>query len=136
MKGFSLPITIGVLIIIAALGYFLFQTINPQNTTPTVTILSAPASVLSGQTFIVSWRVDSYPATTNHTAVHFNVVHIPPSAISEGEYAMGTEILSGSIPGTFNSSIVLNIPDTYYFRAHVEVGGVNYWSEERTIVVQ
>jgi hypothetical protein len=100
-----------------------------------VEVLSAPATAAAGQSFMVSWRVNSPgQKTINHTAVHYG-----PDSKSEPltltSYPMLTTVQKGTIPADFSANITISKTGTIYFRAHAIIDGTNYWSDEKTITL-
>ncbi len=98
-----------------------------------VEVLSAPATAAAGQSFTVSWRVNSpVQKTINHTAVHYG-----PDSKSEPltltSYPSLTAVQSGTIPNDFSANITISKTGIFYFRAHAIIDGTNYWSGEKTI---
>lgn len=142
---------VGILLII-----FVLININSPKPTPTETpasatpastlnasveVLKAPSSIVAGKPFEISWR-DNSPIETNinHTAIHYGPESKSPPVNLES-YPYISDILSGSVPNDFSTKITINNTEDYttgvlYFRAHVIIEGVNYWSEEKTIMVQ
>ncbi|MFZ3059521.1 MAG: hypothetical protein WA102_07235 [Candidatus Methanoperedens sp.] len=106
-------------------------------TTPTpgasVVVLTAPATAVAGQGFVVSWRVNN-PAQVNiqHTAIHYGPVS-KSEPLTLASYPSLTTPIAGMIPAEFNTTIVINKAGVVYFRAHAIIGGANYWSGERMI---
>ncbi|MEQ9731454.1 MAG: hypothetical protein ABOK23_12700 [Candidatus Methanoperedens sp.] len=98
-----------------------------------VEVLSAPAAAEAGQSFMVSWRVNSpIQETINHTAVHYG----PDSKsgnLTLTSYPSLTTPQSGTIPADFSGNITLGKTGIFYFRAHAIIDGTFYWSDEKTI---
>ena len=69
-----------------------------------------------------------------HTAVYYgSESKSEPLGITS--YPEISDVKSGLIPVTFSSNITINEPGVIYLRAHVMINNVNYWSEEKIIVV-
>ncbi len=102
---------------------------------PSVMVLTAPATAVAGQGFVVSWRVNSpTQVTIPHTAVHYG-----PDSKSEPltlkSYPALTPVHNGTIPADFSATITIGKTGVIYYRAHAIIGGANYWSDERTITI-
>jgi predicted nucleic acid-binding Zn ribbon protein len=106
-----------------------------------VEVLKSPSAVVAGRPFEISWRVNSPIETSiNHTAIHYGPESKYPPLNLES-YLYISEILSGSVPNDFSTKITINNVGDYsdgviYFRAHVIIEGISYWSEEKTIAIQ
>jgi hypothetical protein len=98
-----------------------------------VEVLSAPATAAAGQSFMVSWRVNSpVQKNINHTAVHYG----PDSKsvnLTLSSYPSLTTVQKGTIPADFSANITIGKTGIFYFRAHAIIDGTNYWSDEKTI---
>ncbi len=112
---------------------------TPVPTIPTppavyfVEIVNAPATAAAGQSFTVSWRVNSpVQETINNTAVYYG-----PDSKSENltlsSYPSRTTPQSGTIPSNFSANITIGKTGIFYFRAHAIIDGTNYWSDEKTV---
>ena len=102
---------------------------------PSVMVLTAPATAVAGQSFVVSWRVfNPTQVTIPHTAVHYG-----PDSKSEPltlkSYPNLTPVQNGTIPADFSSNITISQPGIIYYRAHAIIEGANVWSDERTIAI-
>jgi hypothetical protein len=100
-----------------------------------VVVLTAPATAVAGQGFVVSWRVNNpTQVTIPHTAVHYG-----PDSKSEPltlkSYPNLTPVQNGTIPADFSSNITISQPGIIYYRAHAIIEGANIWSDERTITI-
>lgn len=106
-------------------------------TTPetSVVVLTAPTAAVAGQSFVVSWRVNS-PVQVNisHTAVHYG-----PDSKSEPltlqSYPSLTTPQGGIIPADFSANITIGKTGIIYFRAHAIINGTNYWGDEQMITI-
>ena len=108
---------------------------QPPPVTPTIEITDAPVMAETGSPFKITWRVNSnVEYQINHTAIHYG-----PESQSEPltltSYTNISNVYGGLIPATFSSNITINTPGVIYFRAHAIIDNVNYWSEEKNIVV-
>ncbi len=116
------------------------QTATPAPTpvpteSPSVEVLNAPATAVAGQSFEVTWRVNS-PVQKNitHTAVHYGPEpKVEPLTLQS--YPNLTTPQGGLIPATFKGNITINTPGVIYFRAHAIIDTVNYWTPEMTVTV-
>ncbi|MGB8215748.1 MAG: hypothetical protein WCE94_00440 [Candidatus Methanoperedens sp.] len=100
---------------------------------PSVMVLTAPTTAVAGQSFVVTWRVNSpTQITIPHTAVHYG-----PDPESEPltlkSYPALTPVQNGTIPADFSANITIGKTGVIYFRAHAIIEGANVWSDERTI---
>ena len=103
--------------------------------TPTINIVDAPDAVESGKHFKITWRVASnVEHRVEHTAVHYGP-ESKSEPLSITSYPEISDVKIGLIPATFSSNITINKPGVIYLRAHVMINNVNYWSEEKIIVV-
>ncbi len=150
-------VVIIVVVLLVGLGVYLLETTNSTSTpvqaattstpttttttptiTPTVTILSAPTTATTNQDIFIDWMINSDPGTTSHTAVHYGLYSIPnPTGPNDYPYAsvyIGTNA-PVKIPGEFSTTINIQDPGTYHYRAHTVINGQDYWSAERTITV-
>ena len=111
------------------------STTTAQQGNYAVSIVNAPASVLVGKPFTITWKVDSpVQKTIAHTAIHYGPRSVPnPTAPSD--YPLTPDIKSGVIPGTFSIQFTITPTGTYYYRAHAIIDGQNVWSDERMITV-
>ncbi len=106
---------------------------TPTPTPYGVDVISAPATAAAGQSFTVSWKVNSpVRETINNTAVYYG-----PDSRSEpltlSSYPSSTAPQNGKIPNTFSANITIGKTGVFYFRALAVIDGTNYWSAEKVI---
>lgn len=100
-----------------------------------IMVLTAPATAVAGQSFVVSWRVNN-PTQINipHTAVHYGPVS-KSEPLTLSSYPSLTKPQGGIIPADFNANITINNAGIIYFRAHAIINGTNYWGDEQMITI-
>ncbi|MFA6036377.1 MAG: DUF4382 domain-containing protein [Candidatus Micrarchaeia archaeon] len=100
-----------------------------------IRLISMPVGVEANQPVTVRWSIATPVRTeTTHTSVHFGYTSVPSNP-TVAAYAYSTEYLTGTIPGEFSAAMTPSLSGTVYYRAHVVVDGVSYWTEERTMQV-
>ena len=121
---------------------------EPQEVTPTpietasvptvdidVKVSNAPTNVKAGQSFEISWRVDSTEEQNIlHTAIHYGP-ESKSDPVKIQSYPNLTTPRAGLIPADFKANITINKTGTTYFRAHAIVDGENFWSNEMMLTV-
>lgn len=110
---------------------------------PKATLSKYPTEMNRGESAHFIWSVSGATGSVEHTAVHFGKVSTPvvsdQSAPSDTAYTYSTfDYSSGryTVPGTFESYIVIDEAGTYYARAHTVVEGKHVWSDEVVFVVR
>ncbi len=118
----------------------------PEVAAPAVTIelVDVPTSAVVGHDIRVSWRVIGGDLRATHSAVHYDYeskpgmfgLDIGPAA--SGYPSLTKDFVSGdfALPMDFSVAFEPDKAGTIYFRAHAIVGGKNYWTDERSVVVK
>jgi serine/threonine protein kinase len=126
-------ITIGIGILAILIILFIVAYLLPRP--PSLVVVDAPATAETGSPIKITWRVNSNAEyQTNHTAIHYGP-ESKSEPLSLTIYPNISNIYTGLIPATFSTNITINTPGVIYFRAHVIINNVNYWSDEKSIVV-
>lgn len=118
---------------------------QPAPGVPRINIVSAPSSAAAGVNVAIIWEVTGVTDVIPHTAVHYDTIASHPGDLGNatpaqsGYPALTPDFSSGNftIPRTFTVNITA--PPTagkIYYRAHTIVGGTNYWTDEREILVR
>ncbi len=102
---------------------------------PTIKVLGLPEKVKIGDSIKLRWQIEATEARPIfHTAVHYGP-ESPKGELTVKSYPAMSAVHQGTIPDTFEDSLVAVAPGKLYLRAHVIVDGVNYWSSESVIEV-
>ena len=102
---------------------------------PTIDITDAPSRAEAGSPFTVTWKVNSnVEYQTSHTAVHYGP-YSESEPLTLTSYSNISNVYGGLIPAIFSSDIIVNTPGVIYFRAHIIINDVNYWSKEKSIII-
>lgn len=105
------------------------------NAVVSIAMVSIPAAVQAKQPVNVRWNVaSSKQAQTPHTSVHFGYTSVPSNP-TVAAYAYSTEYLTGTVPSDFSANMTPEFGGIVYYRAHVVVDGVSYWTNEATVLV-
>lgn len=108
--------------------------------------ISAPIAADPNSYVGIDWQLTApSTATTTHTAVHWGLESFANSPSGE-EIApdtlpytsMSTDYTTGtfSIPGAFETNILVPEGGTVFFRVHALIDGKNYWSPEQSIAIK
>jgi plastocyanin len=102
-----------------------------------VSIDSAPSSVVAGQSIDIAWSIGGARDYFYHGAVYYGPFPVSnPGDVSNYPVHPNTVCDSGCLsPGTFTSKFSINTPGTYYYRVHVVYNGSDYWSNEKSIII-
>jgi hypothetical protein len=102
---------------------------------PRITLVNYPSRATTTSSLTFTWSIDSgEKIDIDHTAIHYDTNPVS-NPTSPNDYSRASSVQSGEIPGTFSTSLTIQVPGTYYFRAHAIVDGKHVWSEERSIIV-
>ncbi len=97
--------------------------------------VSSPDKVELGQTFNITWRIESNKnLSIPHTAIHYGASSVPYTQ-SAADYRFASKVLSGTIPALFTTEFAIETYGTIYFRAHAIIDGKDYWSDEKLLIV-
>lgn len=105
---------------------------------PSLEFESIPTTVTAGQEFTMSWKVSGNSAQIPHTAVHYGPQSVAdPKGPSDYPKATPFQCQENpcSIPNSFSGQLKIDEPGTYYLRAHIILGGKNFWSDEKVVTV-
>ncbi len=131
------------------------QTIKEVSSTPvpraparevsgSVRFVDVPSKVVAGDVVLVSWTVNGDGvASAEQTAIYYDTVS-HPGIFSSGitptnaGYASVTQNPAASlqIPKTFSTQFVPQNEGMLFLRAHASLGGKQFWTEERNIVIE
>lgn len=108
-----------------------------------IELVDYPLSVAVGQDIKVSWNVSGGDKAT-HSAVHYGFESKPGTFTLDvgpagaGYPSLTTEFASGefALPKDFEAVFKADKAGKLYFRAHAIIGGMNYWTEEKSIEVK
>lgn len=129
-------VAIPIVVLIAGAVWFHFGLPGwPTPKTGVVAVISHPASVEAGESFVISWQVNpSEPVMIPHTAIHYG----PESRADIGYPGLTPEFNLGNFktPDVFTSVITApQNPGKLYFRAHAIIEDREVWTEELIIDV-
>jgi hypothetical protein len=105
---------------------------------PNMEITEYPETASAGEAIMVSWRVEqaenaTLPVTSG-TAVYWSTTSVPDPT-STTEYEDGTDPQPGVLPTDFSGEFTVESDGMLYVRAHAEIQGEDYWSQEVMIMV-
>ena len=141
----GLVLIVAALIIIILIYYFSSSSsttgnviLNISNQNPIIIITTGPESVLSNTNFTIGWIINNYYGNTTNTSIYYDdkSVQNPKNTL---DYRFNSVYQCENnycrLPNTFSTSIKINQPGTYYFRALSIIDGKTYWSSEIMIAV-
>ena len=95
-----------------------------------------PTHIKLGDSLVLTWKVNSdITFNTEHTAVHYGYDRVADEGLTDKSYTYLSSPYSNTIPRTFESTIKPLKAGPLRLRAHVNVNGVDYWTEEKTVNV-
>lgn len=107
----------------------------PEVLKPTFKITGVPDTVKPGDQFQVNWQIDiAESQPTFQTSVYYGP-DSQKTPITDQSYPGQTKVSQGTIPGTFSGQIQAGKSGKIYLRAQVLIGGQNYWSDEKNVLI-
>ena len=129
-------------ILLCLLGITIFLTGCTQQQVKTISIVSTtPAHPVFPENITITWNVHvEGNKTASATALYYDTrshpgVLDPTTMPEEAGYALHTNIQQGTIPNNFHETVPAQPADYLFFRAHVRIDKVNYWTSEYRIPV-
>lgn len=111
---------------------------------PKISFISTPTRVLTGENLTVRWRITlPYPPSSFTTRLYYDTVSHPSEykttvTPAHAGYAFSAPNWGYDLEqtGSYEVALVPRDAGILYLRAHAEIDGKHYWSDERGVVVK
>lgn len=102
---------------------------------PSVEFVNVPMEVAIGKPIVISWKVNGADMVTQ-SAVHYSTVSnadvVAPTALTYQSTSPKMQFTGDATKG-FETSFAMGELVTVYVRAHASIGGMDYWSDEKSV---
>lgn len=108
-----------------------------------ISILNSPKSASIGNNTF-TWRIEGPAGTVNKTVIYYGLEstagnlgkEVVPEETKYTHYVKDFSKGKYDIPLQFVGNTYIATPGAYFYRAHVNIGGKNYWSDEGNFQVK
>ncbi len=128
-------IVVLVLLLLVIVFYIVFFTAEED----TIEITSIPADVNADEPFNISWHINGELDGLVETELYYGTQSVSDE---EGNFLDVYEFSTGNLcetnncsTGNFTVAITLSEPGTFYFRARALIDTLEYWSQEKSVIV-